>query len=99
MEPGFPARRLMQRVVVSNCKGGREFHVSELHFIEGIALPSNKSMELTIKSVTPFAYAKAAPLLLAAHARCYAHMRWMANAAGSGRYCIKLFIHHGGRHE
>jgi hypothetical protein len=31
---------------------------------------SNKSMELTIKSVTPFAYAKAAPLLLAAHARC-----------------------------
>jgi hypothetical protein len=32
--------------------------------------PPNKSMELTIKSVTPFARAKAAPLLLAAHARC-----------------------------
>jgi hypothetical protein len=35
-----------------------------------IALPSNESMELTINSVTPFAYAKAAPLLLAADPRC-----------------------------
>jgi hypothetical protein len=34
------------------------------------ALPSNKSMQLTIKSVTPFACAKAAPLLLAADAQC-----------------------------
>jgi hypothetical protein len=42
----------------------------EHQFIELNAVPSNKSMELTIKSVTPFAYAKAAPLLLAAHARC-----------------------------
>ena len=33
---------------------------------ERIALPPNKGMQLTIKSVTPFAYAKAAPLLLAA---------------------------------
>ena len=31
--------------------------------------PSNKSMELTIKSVTPFAFAKAAPLLSAADPR------------------------------
>jgi len=38
--------------------------------IGGIVSPSNKGMELTIKSVTPFAWAKAAPLLLAAHARC-----------------------------
>jgi hypothetical protein len=34
------------------------------------ALPSNKGMQLTIKSVTPFAYAKGAPLLLAADPRC-----------------------------
>jgi len=46
------------------------FQVIELRFIELGAAPSNKSMELTIKSVTPFAYAKGAPLLLAAHARC-----------------------------
>jgi hypothetical protein len=30
----------------------------------------NESMELTIKSVTPFAYAKGAPLSPAADARC-----------------------------
>jgi len=36
-------------------------------FIEFSALPSNKHMELTVKSVTPFAGAKAAPLLPAAH--------------------------------
>jgi hypothetical protein len=39
-------------------------------YVERSALRSNKSMELTIKSVTPFAFAKAAPLSLAAHARC-----------------------------
>jgi hypothetical protein len=33
------------------------------------ALPSNKRMQLTIKSVTPFARAKAAPFLLAADPR------------------------------
>jgi hypothetical protein len=32
--------------------------------------PPNKGMQLTIKSVTPFAFAKAAPLLLAADPRC-----------------------------
>ena len=32
-------------------------------------LPPNKGMQLTIKSVTPFAFAKAAPLLLAADPR------------------------------
>ena len=46
--------------------------VDELGFIELIALPPNKGMQLTIKSVTPFAYAKAAPLLLAADPRRYA---------------------------
>ena len=45
--------------------------VVAIRVVKVIAVPSNKSMELTIKSVTPFAYAKAAPLLLAAHARCY----------------------------
>ena len=44
--------------------------VIELHGIADNAAPPNKSMELTIKSVTPFACAKTAPLLLAAHARC-----------------------------
>ena len=48
----------------------RCFELIELRFVEVNAAPSNQSMELTIKSVTPFARAKAAPLLLAAHARC-----------------------------
>jgi hypothetical protein len=39
------------------------------------ALPSNKGMQLTIKSVTPFACAKAAPLSLAADPRCYTAQR------------------------
>lgn len=43
----------------------------ELHCIEYIALPSNKGMQLTIKSVTPFAFAKGAPLLLAADPQCW----------------------------
>jgi hypothetical protein len=34
------------------------------------ALPPNQGMQLTVKSVTPFAYAKAAPLSPAADARC-----------------------------
>jgi len=34
------------------------------------ALPSNQGMEPTIKSVTPFAFAKRAPLSLAAHPKC-----------------------------
>ena len=42
----------------------------DLGSLKNGAAPSNKSMELTIKSVTPFAYAKGAPLSLAAHARC-----------------------------
>ena len=33
------------------------------------ALPSNKGMEPTVKSVTPFAFAKGAPLLFAADPR------------------------------
>jgi hypothetical protein len=43
--------------------------VFEPRCIEAIALPPNKGMQLTIKSVTPFAGAKAAPLLLAADPR------------------------------
>jgi hypothetical protein len=34
------------------------------------ALPPNQGVELTAKSVTPFAGAKAAPLLSAAHPKC-----------------------------
>ena len=43
--------------------------VVELHSVEVNAVPSNKGMEPTVKSVTPFAYAKAAPLSPAAHPR------------------------------
>jgi hypothetical protein len=43
--------------------------VIELQFFALSALPPNKGMQLTIKSVTPFAFAKAAPLLLAADPR------------------------------
>jgi hypothetical protein len=43
--------------------------VIELHFIEVSAAPSNQGMQLTAKSVTPFAFAKAAPLSPAADAR------------------------------
>jgi hypothetical protein len=39
----------------------------ELRGLEISAAPSNKHMELTVKSITPFARAKAAPLLPAAH--------------------------------
>jgi hypothetical protein len=35
-----------------------------------IAAPPNRGMQLTSKSVTPFAFAKAAPLLLAADPGC-----------------------------
>ena len=48
--------------------------------IEVIEVPSNQGMQLTIESVTPFAYAKVAPLLLAADPRCYATTaveRWL----------------------
>jgi hypothetical protein len=44
--------------------------MGEDQFIEVNTPPPNKGMELTIKSVTPFACAKAAPLLVAAHAKC-----------------------------
>lgn len=37
--------------------------------IEVNALPPNQGMQLTAKSVTPFAFAKAAPLLSAADPR------------------------------
>ncbi len=40
--------------------------VIEFRYIEHSAVPPNQGMQLTIKSVTPFALAKAAPLLLAA---------------------------------
>ena len=46
--------------------------ISEAHsqfMFSGVsAQPPNKGMERTAKSVTPFAYAKAAPLSPAAHA-------------------------------
>ena len=42
----------------------------KLHSVGVNAAPSNQGMEPTSKSVTPFACAKAAPLFLAAHARC-----------------------------
>ena len=42
----------------------------ESHCIKVVATPPNQGMQLTIKSVTPFAFAKAAPLLLAADPRC-----------------------------
>ena len=47
-----------------------ELGVVDLHCIEVIAAPPNKWMQLTIKSVTPFARAKVAPLLLAADPKC-----------------------------
>jgi hypothetical protein len=40
------------------------------HFVTVSAAPSNQGMQLTIKSVTPFAFAKVAPLLLAADPKC-----------------------------
>ena len=43
--------------------------MSEPRYIKVSALPSNKGMQLTIKSVTPFAFAKVAPLFLAADPR------------------------------
>jgi len=43
--------------------------VIEDHGAEAIALPPDQRMQLTIKSVTPFAFAKAAQLSLAAHRR------------------------------
>lgn len=43
----------------------------ELRFVAAGALPPNKGMEPTVKSVTPFACAKGAPLFPAAHPRRY----------------------------
>jgi hypothetical protein len=51
-------------------QGSGAIEVIELRSIEVVTPPSNKSMELTVKSVTPFARAKRAPLFPAAHARC-----------------------------
>jgi hypothetical protein len=39
-------------------------------FPEDVAAPPNKGMQRTINSVTPLAFARAAPLLLAADPRC-----------------------------
>jgi hypothetical protein len=47
----------------------RHGRLIELRFVGANAAPSNKGMQLTIKSVTPFARAKGAPLLLAADPR------------------------------
>ena len=47
-----------------------EANVIEPRFVAVSALPPNQGMQLTIKSVTPFAFAKVAPLLLAADPRC-----------------------------
>jgi hypothetical protein len=59
---------------VSWCGNSRQVggygHVNELRSIEASAAPSNEGMQLTVKSVTPFAFAKAAPLSPAADARC-----------------------------
>jgi hypothetical protein len=48
----------------------RHGRLIELCFVGVNAAPSNEGMQLTIKSVTPFACAKGAPLLLAADPRC-----------------------------
>jgi hypothetical protein len=59
----------------SGANGKYEGHgkVIEPRFIAASAVPPNRWMELTVKSVTPFAKrrAKGAPLLPAAHPRCY----------------------------
>jgi hypothetical protein len=68
MEPEFRARGLAGRFVVPNSEPRSEFRVVAPHCISRIALPSNKSMELTVKSVMPFAFAKVTPLSPAAHA-------------------------------
>jgi hypothetical protein len=60
----------VSKVVEADRQAVQSGKLIELHFVEVSAPPPNKRMELTIKSVTPFAFAKAAPLLLAAHARC-----------------------------
>ena len=70
MEPRLFAQGLIRRVVASNGKPQPGTRVIAIRFIGRIALPSNHGMQLTIKSVTPFAFAKAAPLLLAADPRC-----------------------------
>jgi hypothetical protein len=41
--------------------------VNERRFVEASAVPSNKAMELTSEIVTPYAYAKVAPIAAAAH--------------------------------
>ena len=50
--------------------GGKSAFIKALQLLARRRAPSNQGMELTIKSVTPFVCAKAAPLLLAAHAQC-----------------------------
>ena len=49
--------------------------VRQRRFVNRSALPPNKGMQLTAKSVTPFAFAKAAPLLSAADPRRYVSVK------------------------
>ena len=56
-------------VSVNSSTVWRHGRLIELRFVGVNAAPSNKGMRLTIKSVTPIAYAKAAPLLSAADPR------------------------------
>ena len=58
--------------VAATSQGTSEIYVIELPFLGVRALPPNNGMQLTAKSVTPFAYAKAAPLLSAADPRRWA---------------------------
>ena len=69
MESRFHARGMTGRLVASKGKQGHESCVVALRSIARVALPSNKSMELTGKSGAPFAKkrAKGAPLFPAAH--------------------------------
>jgi hypothetical protein len=56
--------------VVRNRSGTGVSPVNERRYIERVVLPPNKGIEPTVKIVTPFAGAKAAPLLPAAHPKC-----------------------------
>lgn len=57
----------VSRVVEADRWDVRSGKLIELHLVEVSVVPPNKGMEPTVKSVTPFAGAKAAPLFPAAH--------------------------------
>ena len=58
--------------VVTNSRAATRLTAIEPRFITVNALPPNLGMQVTAKSVTPFAFAKAAPLSSAADPRRYA---------------------------